>query len=468
MNFMMTADELSRAIGGRIAEGSGDAVITGFTSDSRLVKRGSCFATLRGNRFDGRSFISEAVNSGASVILSDAFSEISESQAETAKPTFVLTENVYSALGRAAAYNRKKNVEKAVAITGSVGKTTVKELVYSVLSKTHSVSRTEGNKNNLLGLSLTLLSENTAKNAVLELGISNIGEMETLSRIAAPDVAVITNIGDMHAEGFKAREITAEEKLKITVGMKKDGILIINGDEPLLARSERLSASTVRVSEKSRNADYYIHSIFSSSAGTVFNIDKGGKEHYKELFVPIVGRHGALLGAFAAAVGEIFGCSESEIRRGLGEYTPCGDRQRREDINGISCIFDCYNAGPESFDAAIEAFETIFKDGGYTEKGIVAGDMLELGALSREAHIRLGEKIAKLDPKLLVTVGKEASFIAQGARCAGMSDGSIAAFTDANDLNAVADTVKEKLNLGSLLLIKGSRGMRLERIKELL
>lgn len=464
---MMTARELAEITGGRLILGDESVAVTGFTSDSRTVKKGNCFAVFKGKRFDGNAFITQAVKNGASVILSEE-PPTSSLLSERALPAFILTESVLSSLQKSAAYYRNKNIGKTVAITGSVGKTTVKELIYSVLSQRTALLKTEGNNNNVLGLSLTLLSGKTANNAVLELGISNIGEMERLSEIAGPDIAVITNIGNMHAEGFKARKITADEKLRITAGMKKDGILIINGDEPLLTESEHLPENTVRVSVKSKNADYYVHGVSCSSAGTVFDIDKKGKKGYRALFVPIVGKHGALLAGFTVAVGELFGCTEEEIRRGVGEYKPCGDRQRRENINGISCIFDCYNAGPESFNAALEAFGIIFADGGFTARGIVAGDMLELGELSVNAHISLGEKIAELNPELLVTVGKEALLIAMGAKRAGMSDCRIFTFTDINNLCAVADTVKKKLKGGSLLLVKGSRGIRLERLKELL
>ncbi len=515
---MMTVSEILGVTGGKLLSGKRDTEIGALAISSKEVKKGSCFVAIKGKNNDGNEFIDEAVKNGATVILSEkhpvtygGLYGIVERIRE-GNVSFVLVEDIYSAVKLAAKYYREKYLEKVIAVTGSVGKTTVKELIYSVLSEGIEVYKTEGNKNNHLGLPISIISGNKSINAVLELGISNVGEMQELSEISAPSISVITNIGSAHIEYFLTRESIAAEKLKIVSGMKNGGTLIINGDEPLLTRSinftthsaadnsnylapsenavadtkalapsENAVADTknlvasesnganikiLTVSEKNKNADIYVCNVSFSDEGTFFDIKKGGKLIYRELFVPITGKHGAIDAAFAVAVAELLGCSESEVRSGLKKFTACGDRQRLETIGGISCIFDCYNASPESFAASLDAFKILADVKGAKSRGIVAGSMLELGDRGKEEHKRLGEKIYECSPELLITVGAEASFIAEGGIARGMKAESVVSFPDEADIEAVASEIKKRLPVGAIVLIKGSRGMRLECLRE--
>ncbi len=495
----MNVSELLEVTDGKLLCGKKDTEIGAFVINSKSVKSGSCFLAIKGEKNDGNCFIDEAIENGATVILSDKHPVTCgglyglDKWIRDGNVSFVLVEDIYKAVRQAAKHYRESYLENVIAVTGSVGKTTVKELIFSVLSERMDIYKTEGNKNNNLGLPLSVFSGNKSKNAVFELGISNFGEMKELSDIAAPSVAVVTNIGSAHIEFLYSRENIAAEKLKIISGMRRGGTLIVNGDEPLLtdfindaveiaknfdlertalkgsaSYSAAAHIKTVTVSEKNESSDYYVYNVSFFEDGTYFDIKKHGKLLFERLFVPITGKHGALDAAFAVAVGEIYGCSEVDVRKGLKKFTPCGDRQKLENIGKITCLFDCYNACPESFAAAIDAFKILTDSKGAKAKGVVAGSMLELGEASEKEHKKLGKRISDCCPELLITVGAEASFIAEGAKARGMKAENVVSFPDEKEIEAAASEVKKRLPAGSFLLIKGSRGMRLERFREYL
>ncbi len=466
-------------MGGILICGSPDTEIEGFVCNSNNVRCGNCFVAIKGKHYDGNSFIKEAEKKGAVAVLSDSKTSLETELLSGSSISLLLTDNVYNALGKAAKFHRENYIKNVIGVTGSVGKTTVKELIYSILSEKLDIFKTEGNKNNELGLPLTILSGNMSKNVVIELGISNFNEMEKLSGIAQPDVSVITNIGNMHIENFGTRENTAREKLKILTGMKENGTLVFNGDEKLLTDFPELPDNRVTVSEKNNECDIFVFNVRTSSAGTFFDVKiniktedqktfrkKNDFKKYMDIFVPIIGNHGAFDAAFALAVGEIYGCSEEQIRRGLKKYKPCGDRQNIEYINGRCYIFDSYNAGPESFDAALNVLKITAEEKGIKYKAVLAGSMLELGNISKEEHIKLGKKIANNGADLLITVGEEGMYIAEGAVSAGMNKEKVSVFLNESDMEKIFEKLKNNLKKGAILLIKGSRGMHLERIRE--
>ena len=492
MYKLMTVSELLKATGAKLLFGCENTEILSFAVSSKRVKTGSCFVAVKGERTDGNLYISEAIKNGARVILTEKEPEKRATYAteknliSEKRISYILSDNVYNAVSKAAIYFREKYIENIVAVTGSVGKTTVKELIYSVLSESIVFSKTEGNQNNQLGLPLTILSNNNAKNIVCELGISNKGEMCFLSEISKPNVSVITNIGVSHAEYFKGRENTAHEKLKIISGMRSGGRVIINGDEPLLSESrflaeeaEKVGLEVISVSWLSDKSDYYVYNVNTVDGGTVFDIKKQGEPFLNGLFVPIHGLHGAIDSAFSVAVADVFGVSEENIRRGLKKYTPCGDRQRLIEKGGYLILLDCYNASPESFKASINAFEIIATERKINSRCIVAGSMLELGDITEYEHKKLGESIAALSPSLLITVGREAEYIADSAEKNGIKEifralpkvnGALVTKTPEKYAagsccaEKIASEIKKRLSKGSLILIKGSRALRLEEI----
>lgn len=488
----MTVGELVNATGGKLIFGCEKTEITSFEINSRCVKKGSCFVGVEGERTDGNLYIHDAINNGATVILSEKEMQcgvLAEVKNKGSELAFVLTDNVYNAITKAAIYFRDRYINNVVAVTGSVGKTTVKELIYYVLSENMFFSKTEGNKNNHLGLPLTLLSSGKAKNIVCELGISKKKEMALLSKISKPCVSVITNVGVAHAEYFGSRETTAQEKLKIISEMPPSGRIIINGDEPLLTENRYLSEKekkgnieVIKVSSVNEKSDYFVYNTRYKDGGTFFDIKKQGVCYLKELFVPIYGLHGAFDAAFAVACADIFDLSEESIRMGLKKYIPCGDRQRLIEKNGYYILLDCYNASPESFKASLDAYKNIKKEKGVKTSCIVAGSMLELGKISEAEHAKLGQIIASSSPDVLITVGREASIICDEAEKNGMSRENVYSFlseydagksveTEENDdifaINA-ASVIKKRLPSGALIMIKGSRALKLERIAKYL
>ena len=482
----MKVSELLEVSGGRLLYGNRNTEMAALALSSKEVKKGDCFVAVKGEKTDGNNFIEEAIEKGAVIILSDRHPVTYGGlyglveRIREGNVSFVLVEDIYKAVKSVAKYYREKYLESVVAVTGSVGKTTVKELIYSVLSERIDIYKTEGNKNNHLGLPLSIISGNKSKNAVLELGISNFNEMNELSLIATPNVSVITNIGVAHIEFLLSRENIAAEKLKIINGMKNGGFLIINGDEPLLTAVKNKADSgdfapegvcavkILTVSEKNQSSDYYVYNVSYSDGGTFFDIRERGKALYDGLYVPITGKHGALDAAFAVAVARLFGCDEENVRNGFKKFSPCGDRQRLENIRGINCIFDCYNASPESFAASLDAFNILSERKNANAKAIVAGSMLELGKESEKEHRKLGKLIADCSPKLLITVGEEALFVAEGAKAGGMKDENIFSYPDQTQVETVAEEIKKRLSSDSFLLIKGSRALRLEQLRDYL
>jgi UDP-N-acetylmuramoyl-tripeptide--D-alanyl-D-alanine ligase len=348
-----------------------------------------------------------------------------------------------------------------VAVTGSIGKTTTKEFIYAVLSEKFPTLKTEGNHNNQIGLPMTLLSlSHEHKAAVVELGMSAKGEIQYLSQMAAPNIAVITNIGTSHIEKLGSREGIRDAKLEITAGLQSGRALILNGDEPLLAG---IPGATY-VGAKNRQSDVFVDNIITGENGSAFDLTIKG-EKVESLVIPAVGEHNVMNAAIAYTVGVYSGMGEFEIRRGLRAYKTTGMRQNIYENGGRVILEDCYNAAPESMLASLKVLSDIS-----TAKKLrpvaVLGDMRELGFYSREGHTCVGNAVANLSISLLFTFGKEAKVIAEAAIEQGMDRGSVFSFEDISNTEAIVAALKEKTGKGDMILFKGSRAVAMERLIE--
>lgn len=461
---MLSVGEIFDVCGGRLYADNKSIVsmVKKFRLDSRSVCEGDCFVAMKGEKTNGNIYVEDAVRNGARLIITEEMVR-EDTLNILEKAALLQVKNIYDALAVISSYYRKKEIPYVIAVTGSVGKTTVKELTASVFGTRERVHKTEGNYNNELGLPLSILSRTDEKVSVLELGISDFSEMERLSKIAAPNLCIITNIGLMHLENFKSRENLAKEKLKIISAMEDGGTLIVPMEEVLLTENKNLPKNTYTVSICDKGANYYGEIIGKTVSGNFFDVYFNGEKKYGELFVPIIGAHGVMDAMFAVAAADILGYRSDEIAKGLSAYIPCGLRQKVIEYNGKSVLCDCYNAGPQSMIASIEAFLEMCEVRNSQKRMMLLGSMLELGDISAEEHIKIGHAVALSGAETLITVGRDAENIAVGAAQEGMNKDNIYIFTDSEYIAAAKELFMEKLKEHDAVLIKGSRGIKLER-----
>lgn len=438
-NGTVTISELTDIVGGKYNGINKDKIIKYISTDTRDICDGALFIAIRG----GHEFIGAAVANGAACVLCERTNVDTDT---------ITVDNTLTAFAAIAKWYKNKTNPLTVAVTGSVGKTTTKEFIYAVLSEKYKTLKTEGNYNTEVGLPITLLALEPIHNAaVLELGMSYRGEIEHLSKCAEPDIAVITNIGVSHIENLGSRESIRDAKMEITHGLKLGGKFILNGDEPLLANID----NAIYVSMINNGADYFVSNIREFDDRTVFNINDT-----TDLEIPVIGRHNVLDAAYAYAVGKIVDLTIDEIRRGLKKFHNTGMRQNIYKLNGYNVIEDCYNAAPESMEAAINVLN-LFKTNG--KKIAILGEMRELGHMSTELHTRVGKAVSEANVDILITFGKAAIDIANGAVNSGFK-GETHTFIDLTDVKPIGEMIKDMLNVGDIILFKASRAIQLERI----
>lgn len=450
---------LADMCGGELFGGNPLAEVCGVATDSRADCTGECFFAIEGENFDGHDFIRKAAESGAAVAV--------VSKKPDCDIPYILTDDTRKALGSLAkAYKAQFNTI-TVAVTGSVGKTTTKQYIHSVLSVKHKTHKTEGNQNNDIGLPLTVLSlGKDDRLLVLEMGMSGFGEISALSKIAEPDIAVITCIGNSHIEHLGSRENICKAKLEITDGMKDGAILLLNGDEPLLENAApKRKLCRLYFGIENPKCDYKAENITAHDGFTTFDFRSAENESITGLRINQVGIHNVCDVLASVAVGTLLGIDDDGIKQGLLSFSPVGMRQSIIKSNGFTIIEDCYNAGPESMCAALDVLSDISKDKG---KIAVLGEMRELGEYSAELHRKVGEKAAEIGVDRLITVGALAGEIAAGAEMSGLSHEKITKISDYSDAEKAAEIIKPLINRGDAVLIKASRALSLERISHLL
>jgi len=430
-----------------------DVMITGVSTDTRTIERGNLYIPLKGATFNGHAFVEEAFAKGASAVL---WSEGEENP--PANVPLIMVDDTLQALQRLAHRYRKQLSVKVIGITGSNGKTTTKDMVFSLLATTYNTQKTEGNLNNHIGLPLTLLRlEEDTEIAVVEMGMSGFGEIERLSHIAAPDVAVITNIGESHLQELGSREGIARAKLEILSGLQKDGVFVYYGDEPLLrTKIEQLSpvCHTITFGQTEEN-NYYPLSISLTAEGTTFTVNAAREIAFQ---LPILGKHHVQNALAAIAVARIFGIEWETIQKALATLQMTRMRTELEKgANGVTIINDAYNASPTSMKAALQL---LFELTGYEKKIAVLGDMLELGEQEVEFHRQIGEMLTPESVDYVWTYGKLAREIALAAQPA-FPHGRVRAY---DDKQALATDLRSLVTEKDVVLFKGSRGMKLEEI----
>jgi UDP-N-acetylmuramoyl-tripeptide--D-alanyl-D-alanine ligase len=435
----------------------------GISIDSRTAKAGEAFFALRGENFDGHRFIPAAEKAGC------VFAVV-EYVPENCTIPCIIVENTTEALGRFARSYKNLFSPITLAVTGSVGKTTTKQFIFSVLSTKYETNVTKGNFNNEVGLPLTVLNMTGEHKALLlEMGMNHKGEISHLSHIAEPDIAVITNIGSSHMENLGSREGIRDAKMEIIDGMHEGGILILNANEPLLADVTAKGLTKLYIGIENETATYSAEQIRINDDHMLFDIRMRSTVIMKDIRINVIGRHHIHNALAATVCGMLLGISEESIRRGLLNFIPADMRQSITEKDGITVIEDCYNASPESMRAGLDVLCHTAK---VKENRPVAvlGDMKELGTYAPRLHKRVGRFLGELGIDALVTVGEEASDIAAGAVIGGMPEAHILQFTSAanDDIPAIADNLRSMLREGDTVLFKASRAMALERIVDAL
>ncbi|MGE5653326.1 MAG: UDP-N-acetylmuramoyl-tripeptide--D-alanyl-D-alanine ligase [Bacillota bacterium] len=454
--FSMTFDELARVVGGRPLAGSPDHVFTGVVTDSRKVTPGCLFVPLKGEHVDGHQYIAQAIARGAVGALTE------RTDVEGQGGCLVLVSNALAALHDMARHHLAVTGVKVIGITGSVGKTTTKDMIAAVLGQRYRVLKSEGNLNTEVGLPLTIFNlEDNHEIAVLEMGMRGPGEIAELCRIAKPDVAVLTNISEVHLELLGSIENIALAKAEILEALGESGIAVLNADDPWVMKMRSKARGTVITYGIANSADTMAYEIETLGlGGSRFTVDLDG-ERMGRVHLPVPGEHNILNALAAVSVGRALGMSFEQVNAGLASFTPSAQRLNIINLSdGSILINDSYNAGPKSVAATLGVLREIRGD---RPTIAVLGDMLELGEAAERAHLTVGALVHSTGVDRLITRGQLARRIAKGALEAGMAPERIrAAISNRDALSALLDWLQP----GSAILIKGSRGMAMEEIVE--
>ena len=447
----ITIKEILSATNGILLSGNTDQAIDSVQVDSRKIKKNSLFVPLKGVQVDGHDFIQNAFDLGASVCLTEQQSDSFEP-----KGALIRVDSTLEALQNLAKYYRSKFHIPVIGVTGSVGKTTTKEMLTAALGETLSVLKTQGNYNGQIGLPLSIFNLNSSHQvAILEMGISKFGEMDRLREIANPDIAVITNVGLSHIENFKIIQNTCTEKIKIINDTNKK--LYINGDCPILSDLQEKAQANVVFFGINGAYPYKCEEICINKESTSFVLSaKGIREN---ITIPCLGVHNVYNAIAAIAIAMDMGIHLDDIKKGLLNFQNADMRQQILHINNFTLIDDSYNASPDSVKSSVSVFNNL----GSTGKNIlVIGDMLELGEFSSEIHFETGRYIATEKIDIIITVGEKAVSLAEGAKSV---DQNIMVINCINNIEAY-QSLNKIITPGDKILLKGSRGMHLDQISQ--
>lgn len=443
--------------GGVLLRGDEELLLTSVSTDSRTLAEGACFIPLIGERFDGHDFLEEAVTKGAQAVL------VQEGRPWSHLPVAVAAvRDTRRALVDLARGYRMQFDLPVVAVTGSNGKTTTKEMIAAILGRSRPVLATEKNYNNEIGLSHTLFKlERSHRAAVVEMGMRGRGEIALLASVARPNVGVVTNVGPVHVERLGSVDAVAEAKAELVEALGPDGWAVLNADDPKVGAMAARSAARVVTFGLSEGADVRAEEVRLDGEGKAcFVLCSAGGAAVVQLGIP--GRHSVMNALAAAAAALALGAGLEDVASGLAEAE--GGEMRMEMVRlgaGIRLLNDAYNASPLSMRAALDTLAALEAE----RKVAVLGDMLELGKFSAEAHREAGRRAAAAGVELLITVGKQARETAAGAVEAGLDQERVLGCETAEE---AAEECAARVRPNDLVLLKGSRGVRLERVAEAL
>ena len=456
---IMTVQTAAELCEGRLV-GNPDAEIKSFITDSRKVTEGAMFVALKGENTDGNKYLEAAVDAGASCVLGERESE---------RGNCIVVPDALKALQLMSLKFLEQRRPRVFAVTGSVGKTTTKEFIYSVIKEGFKTQKTIGNYNSIIGLPLTVLDVKEGCEAlVLEMGMSNLHEIEVMSDIAKPDVAVITNIGTSHMQMLGSQENILKAKLEITYGMKDGAYLILNGDDRLLwQQRDRLKEkyNVLYYAYINTEADYRITNPEFQAGGFKFDLKRPDGATVYGISAHTVGMHNVYNAAAAYICGRVSGMNDADIKAGVLSFENTGMRQKVYKKGDYTILCDCYNAAPESMKASLSALMMLVREcSGRTHA--LLGQMMELGDNSAAMHRGVGMSAFDLGLNYLYTYGEAAKEYAVGALIEGMNEDNIVCFDDNTPFEEAAAAILDRCKPNDVILFKASRSVGLERAVE--
>lgn len=452
---MMKASEVMAATKAAIA----DYEFTGVTTDSRAVKPGELFVALKGGNFDGHDYCAKAVELGAAgVVVSHDVEGLPAGVA-----VFKVEDTLLAYQQLAHAYRLKQQGLKVFAITGSNGKTSTKDLLAACLGAKYKVVKTQGNFNNEIGLPKTLLSIRPDTDiAVVEMGMRGLGQIAELCRIAEPDSGLITNVGETHMELLGSMENIGKAKSEIVVNLPADGFAVLNGDNEYVLKAAGLTKAKVIYFGLGENCDYRGSNIVTSALGTTFTCTEKATGNSVSVRLQLIGEHNVYNALSAIAGAACYGVSMEDSAKALATARLTGSRQEIIYIGDITFINDAYNASPASMEAALKTLAEAKKAAHGSVRTIaVLADMLELGAISEDAHRRVGRWAVENGVDYVLTYGPEAAYISEEVKKLG---GETAHFADRQ---GAADKLRQLAAAGDIILLKGSNSMQVGKMLEL-
>lgn len=459
-----TVGTLVRVTHGRLISGNRQTVASGLTIDTRELTPGAVFIALMGEHTDGHDYLYDAILGGAHVLIVTLDAEELRTllaQPEAGGVAVIRVKDGAEALRDIAAWHRTRITCPVIGITGSTGKTTTKDMLRSILGRSRRVVATEGNRNNELGVPLTVLSADPATEAlIVEMGMRGVGQIAELAAVARPSIGLVTNVGTSHIELLDTEETVADAKSELIAALPPDGAAFLNGDDAYSERIEKVSRARVRRYGLSEWCDVRAEDIAcDDESHASFTIVIGDERCDVRLSVP--GRHNVYNALAAAAIARDLGADCDDIAEGMADVHLSAMRmQVFETASGVTVINDAYNANPVSMRAAIE---TLLEMRAPTRRIAVLGDMAELGSLSELAHFQLGEMVGRRGIDVLVTVGPRAARIGEGARVGGMPAENVRSCATVEEASEVLDDLLEPEDI---VLVKASRIMGLERVVE--
>lgn len=447
---IMAIDELVEAVGGKLYIRGKAEKFSGVSIDTRQIVKNNLFIAVKGERFNGNEFVKIACEKGASVCIVD---EIRFEASDVLETSVIMVKDTRIALKELAKHYRSKLNIKVVGVTGSTGKTTTKDLIAAALSHKYNVFKTKGNFNNEVGLPLMIFNlDKTYDIAVLEMGMSNLGEIHHLADIARPDISVITNIGISHIENLKTRENILKAKLEITDYFNSNNTLIINSENDLLKTfsTEKFKVKRIGYNE---DLDYFAKNIELTENKIAYDLYQNNKLINNKVSIDVVGKHNVLNSMLAIAVARELNLDYEDIVKGFSNLEATSMRLDILKIRDMTIIDDSYNASPDSMKAALDVMDNIKG----TRKLAVLGTMRELGEESYDCHVEVGEYASTKGIDLLVAAGEYTEAYKKGFN----DDHNFYGFESNEE---IAEFLLKELKVNDVVLIKASRSMKFETI----
>lgn len=448
-------EDLINVCKGILIKGNKNVVLQNFSKDTRTLKKEDIYIGIKGDNFDGNLLYEEALKNGAKGCILNENIQLEEDVLKNYPNIFiVLVKDTIKALQELASFKRDLYNIPVIGVTGSVGKTSTKDIIASVLSKKYRVLKTEGNYNNHLGVPLTILRLQKEEALVIEMGMNNLGEIATLSKIAKPTVGVITNVGTAHIGNLKTRKNILKAKLEILEGMDKEGLLVINNDNDLLHKwylenAQQYKIITFGIENKS---DYFGVNIKEDRNGSEYQI--ATKENVYQNKVSVPGKHFVLNSLCAYAIGNIFQIDKCDIADGCHNFELTKRRMEVNVIKEITIINDCYNANYDSMKMSLNYLGNL-----KGRKVAVLGSMLELGTFSKELHQKVGQEVINNKIDVLITIGKEAMVIAKEWQKYNLNN--VYVFLN---IDEALEKIKRIIKREDNILLKASNGMNFGKL----